>query len=127
MSVKFDDNTVSHWNIAKKTTYTYQNGIVAAVEGFHTEGTNTKIAEWGTTRFAQSFTTTINEPLVVRQDCSFRVTGGQVTYSGFIDASVTFGLDATGTPTSCPGTGHYYYKVIWTGPNGTSLTVIAPY
>jgi len=66
--------------------------------------------------------------LVVKQDCSFRLTGGKVKHTvGQSSAVVTFGLNATGEPTSCPGIGVYYFKAVLTGPNGNSITVILPY
>jgi hypothetical protein len=40
---------------------------------------------------------------------------------------VTFGLDKNGLATTCPATGSYYFKVVWTGTNGNSQTFIAPY
>jgi hypothetical protein len=126
MSVKFDDNTTAHWNIAKKRELTYNNGIVLKISGMHSDSTTTGIAEWGTTRLNQPFTTAIINPVILRQDCNARVTEGQIRHKGFITATVTFGLDVNGAATACPA-GTYYYKIIWTGPNGTSVTLIAPY
>ncbi len=127
MSVTFDNGAQRSWQIARKRTYTYSNGVVITVSGMHTEGTQTNIAEWGTNRFGRAFTTATTTPVVIRQDCSFRVTAGVVTHTTpQFTSSVTFGLDASGNPTSCPA-GSYYMKVIWTGPGGNAHTVILPY
>jgi len=128
ISVTFDDNTQRTWQVAKQRVFSYNNGVVITTTGAHTDGALTNIAEWGTNRFGHAFTSATTQPLIVRQDCNFRLTGGQVTHTtSGITAVATFGLNSGGIPTSCPGTGAYYFKVIWTGPNGNTITVILPY
>ncbi len=130
MSITFDDNTSRAWHIAEKRVFTWENNSgVITTTGNHTEGNDLNVAEWGTNRFGQAFTSSTVTPVVIRQDCNFRVVSGQIKHvTPLVTATATFGLDASGSPTSCPGTnGHYYFKVIWTGPGGNSLTVIMPY
>ena len=128
MSITFDDNTTRVWQIAEKRVFTYDGGVVITTTGNHTEGNDINVAEWGTNRFGQAFTSSTVTPIVIRQDCNFRVVSGQVKHvTPLVTATATFGLDASGSPTSCPGSGHYYFKVIWTGVGGNSLTVILPY
>lgn len=127
LTISFDDNTQRSWQISRKRTFTYNNGAVLTITGTHSDGNNTQIAEWGTNRFGKAFTTSITQPLVFRQDCLLRLTSGQVTHQGFATAVVTFGLDASGNPTTCPGAGKYYYKLNWTGPNGNTHNLILPY
>lgn len=127
MSIKFADNSVRTWQIARKRTFTYNNGVIVSIAGIHTDGNNTQIAEWGSNRFGHAFSTSITQPLVFRQDCEFRLTGGQVKHEGFGTATATFGLNATGLPTTCPGSGHYYYSLEWTGIGGNTHSVILPY
>lgn len=127
MSITFDDNTQRTWQLARKRVFTYNNGVVITVHGIGTNGSVTNAAEWGMNRFAHPFTTSITKPLVVRQDCSFRLTEGEIKHQGFATATATFGLNASGAPTGCPGTGNYYYKLTWTGPGGNSASVILPY
>jgi hypothetical protein len=128
LSIKFDNNTQRSWQVAKQRVFTYSAGVVISTTGLHTDGNTSGIAEWGTNRFGGAFTTQIQEPLIVRQDCSFRLTSGKVKHATpLVNGVVTFGLDASGNPASCPGTGTYYFKVVWTGPNGNSITVIRPY
>jgi hypothetical protein len=128
LSVTFDNNTQRNWKVARKYVFTYNNGVVLTISGTHTENGVNNIAEWGTNRFGGAFTTAISEPLVIRQDCNARITAGQVTHTTpNVTVNSTFGLDATGNPTSCPGSGSFYYKLTWTGPAGNTRTVILPY
>ena len=127
LTITFDNGSQRSWQVAKQRVFTYNNGAVITTTGTHTDGNATGIAEWGTNRFGVAFATSIMEPLVVRQDCNFRLTSGKVKHTTTgVTATATFGLNANGEPTSCPA-GAYYCKVIWNGPNGNSLTAIFPY
>lgn len=128
LSVTFDDNSQRTWQVAKERIFTFSEGLVISTSGTHTEGNDNHVAEWGTNRFGKAFSSSTIEPIIVRQSCNARITSGAVKHStaGFT-ATATFGLDASGNPTSCPGAGHYYYKLVWTGPNGNSASIILPY
>ncbi len=127
MTVTFDDSTQRTWQVAKQRVFTFSNGIVITTTGTHTDGTVSGISEWGTNRFGNAFVATINQPLVVRQDCKFRLVSGQVTHSVLAATIVvTFGLDATGVATTCP-IGSYYFKLVWTSKGGLTKTVIMLY
>jgi uncharacterized protein YbjQ (UPF0145 family) len=128
LSVAFNDGTQFSWQVDKQRTYTYNNGVVVTTIGLHSEGGASNIALWGTNRFGRTFTTAITQPLIMRQDCSFRLTAGAVEHkTNLFTATATFGLDANGNPTTCPGTGNYYFKITWTGPNGNTSSTILPY
>lgn len=128
MSVTFDDGSQRTWQIARQRVFTYNNGVVITITGTHSENGITGIAEWGNNRFGRAFTTAITEPVVLKQDCLFRAGSGKVVHTTPVfTASSTFGLDASGNPASCPGTGNYYMKVSWTGPAGNTRTVLLPY
>jgi hypothetical protein len=129
LSIKFDDGSARSWNVSRKKEFTYSNGLVITVSGTHTEANDTNIAEWGTNRFGNPFKTLITAPVVIKQDCDFRVTGGEIKHSTEVfTATATFGLDATGNATACPGSGHYYYKLGWTRlSNNNSFTILLPY
>lgn len=127
MSITFDDGSQRSWHVAHKRAFTYNNGIVLTASGTGVTGGISNAAEWGTNRFGNGFTTSITQPLVFRQDCNGRLTAGEVKHQGFATATATFGLNASGAPTTCPGTGSYYYKLVWTGPAGNSVSVILPY
>ncbi|GAC1426682.1 MAG: hypothetical protein NVS9B7_20110 [Flavisolibacter sp.] len=127
ISITFDDGTQRIWQIARQRDFTYSNGIVIAESGTHTEGNTSHVAEWGINRSGHSFTTAITTPIVVRQDCNFRIVSGVLEHVvPSVTATATFGLDANGNPTSCP-LGNYYLKITWTVTGGTTKTVIAPY
>jgi hypothetical protein len=101
---------------------------VLTITGTHTEGDESGIAEWGTNRLGGTFKTSTVTPVVVKQSCNFRVTGGSVKHSTELFSAVaTFGLNANGESIDCPGTGSYYYKLVWTGQAGGSLSLILPY
>ncbi|MEO7522776.1 MAG: hypothetical protein ABIT58_01705 [Ferruginibacter sp.] len=129
LTVTFDNGTQRNWQVAKRRTFTYDGGIVITTEGTHTEAGISNISEWGTNRYGNPFTASITASMVIRQDCSFRLVSGQITHQGALGTVVaTFGLDATGNTTGCPGlTGNYYFKAVWTGNNGNVRTVIRPY
>lgn len=128
MALTFDDGSQRTWQVATRRVFTFSNNaIVLTITGNNSNGTTEGIAEWGTNRFGHEFMTTITQPLIIRSDCSFRLTAGEVKHQGFGTATATFGLDVSGNPTSCPGTGHYYFKLTWTGPNGASASAILPY
>lgn len=128
MKVSFDNGTARSWNVAKQRVYTYNNGAVLTISGTHTEGAEIAIAEWGTNRNGVAFATSTLIPVVVKQSCNFRVTGGSVKHStDAFAAIVTFGLNAGGESIDCPGSGNYFYKLVWTGRNGGSLNLIMPY
>jgi hypothetical protein len=127
VTVTFDNNTQRTWQIAKKRTFTYNNGIVITTIGTHTEGSVTGISEWGTNRFGNDFITTISQPMVIREDCSWRLVSGQVTHSRLLaNVVVTFGLDSAGNPVTCPS-GSFYMKIVWTNINNVVRTYIIPY
>jgi hypothetical protein len=117
MSVTFDNDKQRNWETHFNRVFKYNNGIVISTTG--------SVA--GTNRFGNAFNTTITEPLVVSQSCDFNLVSGQVQHSGpKVTSTVTFGLDSSGNPVSnCPVL--LYYKAVWTGPNGTSLTYIGVY
>ena len=128
MSITFDDGSQRTWQIAKQRVFTYSNGIVISTTGTHSEGGVSGISEWGSNRYGNSFVTAIIDPMVIRQDCAFRLTSGRIKHSGLLrTVDVTFGLDVNGNPTSCPGTGNYYMKIVWVNAAGQTMTLIRPY
>jgi hypothetical protein len=130
LSITFPNGSQRDWNVAKQRVFSYDNGIVITTTGTHADSLgNTNVAEWGTNRFGTGFESEISAPKVIRQDCDFRLTSGQNTIirTDNITAVITYGLDAEGNPTSCPGSGTYYFKVVVTFPNGLVYTKILPY
>jgi len=128
LKIDFESGLTRTWNVSKQRVFTYNNGIVITTTGTYSDGTYNDIAEWGTNRFNEAFKSLISAPKVIRQDCDFRLVSGQNTVITDKGTSViTYGLDSSGNPTGCPGSGTYYLKLVWTGVNGKTYTVIRPY
>ncbi len=130
LTITFPNGSQRDWNVAKTRVFSYDDGIVITTTGTHTDSLgNTDVAEWGTNRFGTGFESEISQPKVIRQDCDFRLVSGQNTIirTDNITSVITYGLDAEGNPTSCPGSGSYYLKVVVTFPNGLVYTKILPY
>ena len=130
VSVTFDNGSQRSRSISKQRVFTYDNGIVITTTGTHTDSLgNTNVAEWGTNRFGVGFESLISQDKVIRQDCDFRLVSGQnqILRTDNVTLQITYGLDANGDPTSCPGTGTYYMKIVVTKKNGVILTKILPY
>ena len=127
MNATFDNATSRQWQIAKKRTFTVNSGLVISTTGTHTDGSNNDISVWGTNRLGQQFATRIITPMVVREDCNFRLVSGKIEHTKITrPITVTFGLDKNGMPVSCPA-GMYYYKAEWTTAAGVARSVILPY
>lgn len=130
MSITFDDGSQRTWSIARQRVFSYNNGLVIAESGTHTNGSMTNISEWGTNRFGNSFTAQITSPLTAMV-CSgaLQVTSG--IYMLTNDAGVltlTFGLDGSGNALSgCSATGVYYLKLVWAGSGGKTYSITLPY
>lgn len=129
LSITFDNGSEWHWNVARQRVFTYDDGVVVTVTGLQSNGGVTGIAEWGINRHGDAFETAIVEPLVIREDCDFRITAGKkLHHVGQRYVTVTLGLDANGNPTSCPGFGNpYYLKAEWNDPQGNYHFVMKPY
>lgn len=117
MSITFDNGAQRTWETHFTRDFTYDGGIVISTTGSVT----------GKNRFNDDFSSTIVQPLVVKQSCDFRIVSGEVTHSGpKVNTTITFGLDINGNPVNaCPLI--FYFKVVWTGPNGNTLSYIFPY
>jgi hypothetical protein len=129
LTIVYPNGKSSDWNASKQRLFTYDSGAVITTTGTHSDGTNTNVAEWGTNRFGVSYESQITAPKVIAQSCDFRLTSGEnlITNSKGASATITYGLDATGAPTSCPGTGSYYAKLVYVSPAGKTYTYIFPY
>src|SRR5580692_4845389 len=114
VTIQFADSATRIWSVAKQRVFTYNDGVLITTTGTHSDGTNTNVSVWGTNRYGNSFETLITQPKVIAQSCDYRLTSGQTeTIRPTVTTTVTYGLDSDGNPTSCPGTGTYYYKVVW--------------
>jgi len=127
VTIQFADSATRTWSVAKQRVFTYNNGVVITTTGTHSDGTNSNVSVWGTNRYGNSFETLIVQPMVIMQSCDWRLTSGETeTIRPAVTLDITYGLDSSGNPTSCPGSGYYYYKAVWT-IGGKTYTFIAPY
>ena len=129
LTIVYPNGKSSNWNASKQRAFSYDNGVVISTTGTHSDGTNSNVAEWGTNRFGVSYESQITVAKVIAQSCDFRLTSGAnlITNSNGASATITYGLDATGNPTSCPGTGSYYAQLVYVSPAGKTYTYIFPY
>jgi hypothetical protein len=130
MSITFDNGTTRVWNESKQRVFTYSGGVVETATGTHTDSLgNTNVSFWGTNRDNFAFEALITTPKVITEACDFRLVSGsdELLRADGATVTVTYGLDASGNATGCPGTGTYYYKVVRTGASGISFTKILPY
>jgi hypothetical protein len=128
VTVQFADSATRTWSVSKQRQFTYNDGIVEATTGTHSDGTNNNIAVWGVNRYGNSFEQLIVQPMTIAQSCNWQLTSGQTeTIRPAVTLNLTYGLDSDGNPTGCPIAGnYYYYKAVWTVGNKT-YTFIAPY
>lgn len=127
VTIQFADSATRIWSVAKQRVFTYNDGVVITTTGTHSDGTNSDVSVWGTNRYGNSFETLIVQPKVIEQSCDYRLTSGETeTIRPAVTTTITYGLDVNGNPTTCPGTGTYYYKVVWV-IDGRTYTFIAPY
>jgi hypothetical protein len=127
VTIQFADSATRTWSVAKQRVFTYNDGVVITTTGTHSDGTNSNVAVWGTNRYGNSFETLIVQPMTIAQSCDYRLTSGETeNIRPKVTTTVTYGLDANGNPTGCPGTGTYYFKAVWV-IDGKTYTYIAPY
>lgn len=130
MNVTFDNGTTRSWQIAKNRKFTYGNGgFIINVTGTHTEGSINNISEWGLNRFGNAFSIQIIDPLTIRESCQWRLTSGKLIHTRIaLPITVTYGLDSSGNPTTCPAIGsNFYFKAEWTNLQNQPKSIILPY
>lgn len=130
MQISFDNGSKRSWSVARQRVFTYNGGYIITTSGTHTDGATSGISEWGTDRFGRAFEVVIVDPRVISQSCSWQMTTGTVAFINTLGTTtITYGLDAAGTSTSCPvGGATYYFELSWTGAaQGKTYSVILPY
>jgi hypothetical protein len=130
LTITYNNGKTSEWNASKQRIFTYNNGVVITTTGTHSDGTNSNVAEWGTNRYGVSYESLITMAKVIEQSCDYRLTGGAneiINNNNGATATITYGLDSTGAPTGCPGSGTYYAELVYVGPSGKTYTYIFPY
>ena len=128
-TVQFETLVTATWQIWRRRAFTYNGGTVITTTGIDTATGLQGVSEVGGNRYGNGFITTITTPLVVDSACSWRITAGKEQVVNPAGTTIlTFGLDSSGNPTSCPLQGTpYYYQVAWSGTSDSSFTAPFPY
>lgn len=128
LDITFDNGKEWSWKTARNRVYTESNGIVITTTGTYAGGNLRGIADWGNNRFGRPFLTPILIPLVIRQDCNFRVVEGkiEIILTDRLYATAKLGLDSEGNPVSCPDSS-YYLELYWRDSQGSRRVARLPY
>lgn len=126
MSVTFEDGIKRPWEISVTRVFSYDRGLVLTTTGNGSAAGFTNISAAGITHEGAPFTTLIDEPMVIRQDCYFRLVSAKLIQFQQAIITIRFGLDASGNATGCPGFNPYFLKATWTG-NNKENDIMMPY
>ena len=128
MNITLDNGAKRTWQVARRRVYSLDNGMVISTTGTYSEGAITGISEWGSNRFGTAFTTSILQPMIIRQACNYRLVNGKIAHTTKLyNATVNFGLDSSGAAISCPSNKAFYLKITWRGPSRIERIVNLPY
>ena len=128
MNITLDNGAKRTWQVARRRVYSLDNGIVITTTGTYSEGATVGISEWGSNRFGTAFTSSILQPLIIRQACNYRLISGRIDHTTKLyNAKVMFGLDSAGAAISCPNNKALYLKISWRGPSRIERIVNLPY
>jgi hypothetical protein len=131
LQVTFADNKTAVYNVNRRATYTFPNGVITAkLEGIGTNGTLSNLENYGTTRNGDSFTSQVSTPIIWNATCGGAVIQGAVNISNTSKSytvSILYGVDANGNiqavgANQCP----YGWKFSWPGISGINSKVF-PY
>ena len=125
IQVKFDDNTIRTWSIARQRTFTGTLiQLIVTTDGFGSAGGYSNLVTWGTNRNGEAFFSQISQPIVHKQSCGWDPTSGILIHqipSDNKSATITLGYDNNNqliTNGDCPTK----YKLDWQ-KNGNSGTL----
>lgn len=128
MNITLDNGAKRTWQVARRRVYSLDNGIVISTSGTYSEGATIGISEWGSNRFGTAFTSSILQPLIIRQACNYRLISGRIDHTTKLyNAKVIFGLDSAGVAVTCPINKALYLKITWRGPSRIERIVSLPY
>jgi hypothetical protein len=131
LQVTFEDNKTAVYNINRKVSYTFPNGILTAkAEGIGTNGTLSNLENYGTGRNGNIFTSQVTTPIVWNVTCGGAVIEGAVTVTNVtqnFNLKFQYGVDVNGNiqvvgANACP----YGWKIEWNA-NGKSNSKVFGY
>ena len=107
MNITFDNGAKRLWQLSVKRIFSLDNGLVITSYGNKNIGTQMGISAAGTTRTGRHFVTMIEEPMIIRQDCYFRLVSAKLIQAQGQLLTIKFGLDDKGQSVSCPNGAFY--------------------
>lgn len=133
VNLTYENGDEATWNAATERKYTYVGGVLKATMSADSTiaigGITHGLAFWGVNRTNEDYTITMPAPLsmdvINPNNCIGKLlTGGfDFRWSSHV-LSLTYGVDASGVPTTnCP----YGYKISWTDGNGNAAQHTIPY
>jgi hypothetical protein len=131
MQLTFDDGTTRTWGAARVRTFTLSNNVLSTqVVGDTAVSGYSNVAEWGINRAGENFACSITTPVVIDLQggsCLNKpLSGVRVHHRLTHEITVTYGVDANGTPVSS-GTCPYGFKANWINAHGVAKEVVRSY
>jgi hypothetical protein len=125
-SVTFDDNSIFTWWAARKNLYVKSSTTFTSYGDTLVNGEILTMG--GSNRYTTNFLIKAPEPIVSNLTCGFDkpVSGVRIFSSDNRDATITFGVEANGSPVNTSSCA-YGYKVEWPRWNGQSGIAIISY
>ena len=124
MKITFADGVKRMWQLAVRRTYSFDNGLVITSIGDKNAGNKIGISASGTTKAGRQFVTTIVEPMIIRQDCYFRIVSAKLYQEQGENLTIKFGLNENGDAVTCPA-GSYYLQVSFPEKSATRPFLLA--
>ncbi len=119
------------WNVARTTTWSSPSASVyqVTVTGNGTAGGYSNVSMWGTNRAGNSFYEVFATPYSANSNCLWwRPTAGVIALHGLAhDLTITYGVDAFGSPAAASTCSAFGFSLSWTNPAGISKTAVIPY
>ncbi|MEP7168747.1 MAG: hypothetical protein ABI855_05200 [Bacteroidota bacterium] len=127
VQITFDDGTVRTWNIDRNRSITRLNNVTTVtITGNATENGYSQVSIWGISRKGDSFTVTINTPVVLSSGCDYNAMSGvRMLHHVIRELTATYGVDQNGNAVTsgCP----YGFKLNWMDKQGNAMQKVIAY
>jgi hypothetical protein len=127
IQLTFDDNTSRTWNIDRTRSLSRTNNVTSiSITGNATENGYSNVSIWGINRKGETFTVTINTPVVLSSSCDYNAMSGVRMLHGVIrELTLTYGVDQNGNAVTsgCP----YGFRLNWVNKKGNAMQMVISY
>jgi hypothetical protein len=127
VQVTFDNNTSRTWNIDRTRTFTRANNVTSiTITGNANENGYSNVSIWGINRKGNTFTVTINTPVVLSSSCDYNaISGVRMHHHVVRELTLTYGVDQNGVivTSGCP----YGFRLNWVNKNGVAMQRVIGY